>query len=74
VSYKLRGSAGPPQTTHVYDFTTGEVIIDNRETFRQYEISVQSFNDLGPSTQDVLPRIGYSGEGSKQFYSISWLL
>jgi len=42
----------------------------DRETFRQYEISVQSANEIGLSTRRAVPRIGYSGEGSKHLCCI----
>ena len=65
VNYKLLESRGRPQTIRVNDPTRDHVTIDDREIFRQYEISVQSSNDKGLSTERVVPRIGYSGEGSK---------
>jgi len=65
VKYKLLNSPGQPQTVTIDDPTRSEVIIHDRETFRQYEISVQSANEIGRSTESVVPRIGYSGEGSK---------
>ena len=65
VKYKLLNSDGRPQTITIDDPTRSEVVIHDRETFRQYEISVQSANEKGLSTDSVVPRIGYSGEGSK---------
>jgi len=65
VKYKLLSSPGRPQTITIDDPTRSEVVIHDRETFRQYEISVQSANEMGLSTARVIPRIGYSGEGSK---------
>ena len=65
VKYKLLRSPGPPQSITVDDPSQSEVVVHDRETFRRYEISVQSANEIGPSTQQVTPKIGYSGEGSK---------
>jgi len=65
VKYKLLNSAGRPQTVTVDDPTRSELIVIDRETFRQYEISVQSANEIGLSGERAVPRIGYSGEGSK---------
>ena len=65
IKYKLLRSPGPPQTITIDDPGRSEVVIHDRETFRQYEISVQSANEIGLSTHDVVPHIGYSGEGSK---------
>jgi len=65
VKYKLLGSTGRPQTHTIADPRRSEIVIHDRETFRQYEISVQSANEMGLSTERVVSRIGYSGEGSK---------
>jgi len=65
VNYKLLDSPGLPQTTRIDDPTRSEVAIHDREIFRKYQISVQSANQLGLSTQRVVARIGYSGEGSE---------
>jgi len=67
VKYKLLESPGPPQTITIDDSQRSEVVIHDREMFREYEISVRSANEIGLSTQPVTPRIGYSGEGSKHF-------
>ena len=65
VKYKLLNTPGPPQTIRIDEPGRAQVVIHDRETFREYEISVQSANEIGLSTQRVTPRIGYSGEGSK---------
>ena len=66
VKYKLLNSPGRPQTITIDDPDRSEVVIHDREIFRQYEISVQSSNDEGLCAERAVPRIGHSGEGSKQ--------
>jgi len=65
VKYKLLNSDGRPESIIIDDPTLSEVVIHDREIFRQYEISVQSANEKGLSTKRVVPRMGYSGEGSQ---------
>ena len=65
VKYKLRNSDGSPESILIDDPTSSEVVIHNKEIFRQYEISVQSSNEKGLSTKRVVSRIGYTGEGSQ---------
>jgi hypothetical protein len=46
-------------------------IHDQKDAFQQYEITVQSINNMGSAKiDDEDRRIGYSGEGSK-FYAVS---
>jgi len=64
VSYRRRDVRNAQETkVNVTSWQQSELVINNQEMFKEYEISVQSANSegLAPSST-VVRRLGYSGQ------------
>ena len=67
VSYRRHDSSEAESVVHeVRDWRQSELVIDNQETFKEFEIFVKAANNEGEAPANQLDKkLGYSGEDSE---------
>ena len=65
VSYRRADRDSDEIKQEITDWEQNELVIDNQETFQEFEISVQSQNDRGECPVPLERKLGYSGEDGK---------